>query len=287
MQTGSYIAGEWLHPESSRVTRNINPANLDETIAEFPSATSADAERAIESARNAFPGWSSTPAPERGRILWRAAEIARSRSEEIAQLMTREEGKIIREARGEVQKGINVLEFYAGEGFRIEGKTLPSEVRDTFTCTIRRPLGVVGLITPWNFPWAIPCWKIAPALVAGNSVVFKPAELTPGCASLLVEIFEQAGLPAGVLNMVVGPVFTLFVALFLVYDVLLILNGDHRFEFSVDDHMFAALNLHFDVMNMVYLLVVKFLYSKVCRYVIIPLVLYVSIVFVYMRMLVG
>ncbi|MDP7036120.1 MAG: aldehyde dehydrogenase family protein [Planctomycetota bacterium] len=205
MKTGSHVAGKWFHPQSDRITKNINPAQLDEVIAEFPAATAEDTDRAIDAASQAYLSWSKTPAPERGRILWRAAEIARSRHEEISNLMTREEGKIIQEARGETSKGINVLEFYAGEGFRIEGKTLPSEVRDTFTCTIRRPLGVVGLITPWNFPWAIPVWKIAPALVAGNSVVFKPAELTPGSASLLVEIFQEAGLPDGVLNMVVGP----------------------------------------------------------------------------------
>src|SRR5258706_227398 len=116
-------------------------------------------------------GETAEPAPERGRVLWRAADIARRRAEEIAQTMTREEGKIIREARGEVTRGIAVLEYYAGAGFRIAGRTLPAEARDTFTYTIRRPLGVVGLITPWNFPWAIPVWKSAPALVAGNAVV--------------------------------------------------------------------------------------------------------------------
>jgi aldehyde dehydrogenase (NAD+) len=205
MHTGSYIAGEWFHPASARLTRNLNPADPSDVIAEFPSATAADAVRAIEAAKAAAPAWRATPAPERGRILWRAADIARSRAEEIARTMTREEGKILREARGEVTRGIAVLEYYAGAGFRIEGKTLPAEARDTFTYTLRQPLGVVGLITPWNFPWAIPCWKSAPALVAGNAVVLKPAELTPATAALLAEIYEEAGVPAGVFNLVVGP----------------------------------------------------------------------------------
>lgn len=205
MKTGSYINGEWYHPKSDRMVRNINPADTSDIIAEFPAATAADVQRAVDAARRAWPAWRNTPAPERGRILWRAADIARRRTEEIARTMTREEGKILREARGEVVKGINVLEYYAGEGFRMGGKTLPSEARDTFTYTIRCPLGVVGLISPWNFPWAIPIWKSAPALVAGNTVVFKPAELTPATAALLAEIYEEAGLPPGVFNMVVGP----------------------------------------------------------------------------------
>ena len=175
MPTGSYIAGRWFHPDSTRTTRNVNPADPSDVIAEFPSATAADATRAVAAAKAAARGWRETPAPERGRMLWRAANIARRRAEEIAQTMAREEGKIIREAR------------------------------DTFTYTIRRPLGVVGLITPWNFPWAIPCWKSAPALVAGNAVVLKPAELTPATATLLTEIYEEAGLPPGVFNLVIGP----------------------------------------------------------------------------------
>ncbi len=205
MQTGSYIGGQWFHPDSGRLVRNVNPADPSDVIAEFPSATAADVARAVETAKGAARTWRATPGPERGRIIWRAAEIARRRAEEIAQTMTREEGKIIREARGEVARGLAVLEYYAGAGFRIEGKTLPAEARDTFTYTIRRPLGVVGLITPWNFPWAIPCWKSAPALVAGNAVVMKPAELTPATAALLTEIYEEAGVPAGVFNLVVGP----------------------------------------------------------------------------------
>jgi aldehyde dehydrogenase (NAD+) len=204
MRTGSYINGQWIHPQSERLVRNINPANPTEVLAEFPAATAADVQQAIEAAEAAFKAWKNTPGPERGRVIWRAANIARQRADEIARVMTLEEGKILKEAKGEVLKGISLLEFYAGEGFRAHGKTLPSEARDTFTYTIRRPLGVVGLISPWNFPWAIPVWKSAPALVAGNTVVFKPAELTPGTASLMTEIYEEAGLPPGVFNLVVG-----------------------------------------------------------------------------------
>src|SRR5262245_5541703 len=205
METGSYIDGKWVHAKSNRLVRNINPADPDDVIAEFPAATAEDVERAIAAAQSAFRSWKKTPGPERGRVLWRAADIARQRADEIARTLTREEGKILKEAKGEVMKGISLLEFYAGEGFRMHGKTLPSEARDTFTYTIRRPLGVVGLIAPWNFPWAIPVWKSAPALAAGNTVIFKPAELTPATATLLAEIYEAAGLPPGVFNVLVGP----------------------------------------------------------------------------------
>ncbi len=204
MRTGSYIGGQWHHPKSERLVRNVNPADTKDILAEFPAATGEDVQRAIDAAQAAYRGWKKTPGPERGRVIWRAADIARQRADEIARTLTREEGKILKEAKGEVLKGISLLEFYAGEGFRMHGKTLPSEACDTFTYTIRRPLGVVGLIAPWNFPWAIPVWKSAPALVAGNTVVFKPAELTPATASLMTEIYEQAGLPPGVFNMVVG-----------------------------------------------------------------------------------
>jgi acyl-CoA reductase-like NAD-dependent aldehyde dehydrogenase len=203
-RTGSFIAGEWLEPDSAHTIRLVNPAQPDEIITEFPAATRQDTLRAIDAAQQAWPEWRDTPAPERGRVLWRAADIARRRLEDVARIMSLEEGKILREARGEVLKGISLLEYYAGDGFRIAGKTLPSEVRNTQTYTIRRPLGVAGLITPWNFPWAIPVWKAAPALVAGNTIVFKPASLTPGTAAIFMEILSEAGLPPGVANMVVG-----------------------------------------------------------------------------------
>jgi acyl-CoA reductase-like NAD-dependent aldehyde dehydrogenase len=204
MQTGSYVNGQWYQPASKKISKNINPADTSDVIAEYSLATSADVRLAIDAATEAWPKWKKTPGPERGRVIWRAADIARRRVDEIAQTLTREEGKILKEARGEVLKGISLLEYYAGEGFRMHGKTLPSESRDTFTYTIRQPLGIVGLIAPWNFPWAIPVWKSAPAIVAGNAVVFKPAELTPATSILLAEIYEEAGLPPGVFNMLVG-----------------------------------------------------------------------------------
>ena len=204
MQTGSYVNGKWYHPASKSISKNINPADTSDVIAEYSLASSADVRLAIDAAVAAFPAWRKTPGPERGRVLWRAANIARSRVDDIAKTLTREEGKILKEARGEVLKGISLLEYYAGEGFRMHGKTLPSESRDTFTYTVRQPLGVVGLIAPWNFPWAIPVWKSAPAIVSGNCVVFKPAELTPATSVLLAEIYEEAGLPPGVFNMLIG-----------------------------------------------------------------------------------
>src|SRR5260221_10081396 len=204
MHAGSFIDGAWFHPQSERLVRNLNPADPSDVIAEFPEAGPDDVRRAVDAAAAAFPAWKNTPGPERGRVLWRAADIARQRLDEIARTMTREEGKILKESKREALKGTSLLEFYAGEGFRMGGQTLPSEARDTFTYTLRRPLGVVGLISPWNFPWAIPVWKSAPALVAGNSVVFKPAELTPATAALLADIYNEAGLPPGVFNLLVG-----------------------------------------------------------------------------------
>ena len=203
MHTGSYVNGTWYHP-SGEVARNINPADTSDVISEFPLATAADVRKAIDAAAVAWKSWRKTPGPERGRVLWRAAEISRRRADEIARTLTREEGKVLKEAKGEVTKGISLLEYYAGEGFRMRGKTLPSEARDCFAYTLRQPLGTVGLIAPWNFPWAIPVWKSAPALVAGNCVVFKPSELVPATATLLTEIYEEAGMPPGVFNMVVG-----------------------------------------------------------------------------------
>lgn len=205
MPTGSYIDGKWFNPESTRRVKNVNPADTRDVIGEFPAATAKDVERAVAGAVKAQKAWGATPGPTRGRVLARAAEIARRRKDEIAKTMTREQGKVLRESRGEVDKGIAVFEYYAGEGFRMGGRTLPCELKDVFTYTIRRPLGVVALITPWNFPWAIPVWKTAPALVAGNAVIIKPAELTPATCALMVEVFEEAGLPPGVLQMLVGP----------------------------------------------------------------------------------
>lgn len=201
---GHFIAGKWEVPAGRETGKSVNPADTDDVVCEYVKGTAEDTRRCVEAAQAAFPAWAKTPAPTRGRVIAKAIEIARSRSKDLAELMSREEGKLLAEATGEVAKGINLLEWYAGEGFRLGGKTVPSEMGNTFLYTTRIPLGVVGLITPWNFPWAIPCWKIAPALVAGNTVVFKGAEQTPAMNEAVVKVFEDAGLPPGVLNMVSG-----------------------------------------------------------------------------------
>jgi aldehyde dehydrogenase (NAD+) len=181
--------------------KNVNPADRGDVIAEFPLATAKDAERAIEAARKAFETWRKVPGPERGRVLWRAADIARGRADEIARLMTREEGKILKEARGEVMKGVSLIEYYAGAGFRMGGKTLPSEARST--SPYHPTAGRGGRPDLPELSRAIP-WKSVPALVAGNAVVFKPASLTPSTAALLAEIYSEAGIPPGVFNVLVG-----------------------------------------------------------------------------------
>jgi len=199
-----FIGGEWKESRSPKYVENRNPARIDEILGLVPLAATEEVEAAVEAAREAFPSWRRKPAPQRGAIIARAAQIMTRRKEELARALTREEGKILRESRGEVQKSINILEFMAGEARGLGGETLPSELEYNFCYTIRQPLGVVAVITPWNFPVAIPCWKIAPALVAGNTVVFKPATLTPMTASLVMEVFQEAGLPPGCVNMVLG-----------------------------------------------------------------------------------
>jgi aldehyde dehydrogenase (NAD+) len=200
----NYINGQWVDSSSGKSIPNVNPANTDDIIGHAPQSTRDEAKGAIAAAQAAFPAWRNTPAPVRGRILAKAVQLSYERKEEIARMMTHEEGKALSESRGEVQKSINLLEYYAGMSFRIEGRTSPSEMPSTFVYTIRQPLGVVSCVTPWNFPFCIPVWKSAPALVTGNTVVFKPASNTPGCAELLVKIYEDAGLPKGVLNLVYG-----------------------------------------------------------------------------------
>src|SRR5687767_13620531 len=200
----SFINGAWINSASGRTTPNINPANTDDVIGSIELATRDEASRAVEAAYNAFREWKRTPAPARGRIVARAARLMEERKEEFAAAITREEGKTISEARGETQRAINVVEFCAGESRRMNGETIPSELPSNFAYTIYEPHGVVACITPWNFPVAIPAWKLAPALVAGNTVVFKPATLTPLTATLMTEIFIDAGIPNGVLNLVLG-----------------------------------------------------------------------------------
>lgn len=200
----NFINGRWVESRSARSSERRNPANLDEVIGLAPLSTREETGEAVAAARQAFPAWRDTPAPLRGRVIAKAALLMEQQRDELARLMTREEGKTLKDSLGEVQKSINILEFMAGEARRIGGETLPSELPKNFAYTLKQPLGVVAAITPWNFPVSIPVWKIAPALVAGNTVVFKPATITPFTGAKVVEIFEQAGIPAGVLNMVVG-----------------------------------------------------------------------------------
>ncbi|MEE8408824.1 MAG: aldehyde dehydrogenase family protein [Myxococcota bacterium] len=196
------IGGEWI--SGAERGDNINPANTDEVLGTYPKLGRDHTLEAINAAQNAFPAWRATPAPKRADILFEALALLDERRDEIAAALCREEGKILPESKGEVQKAYNVLEFIAGEGRRLNGETIPSEIPGTFAYTVRQPHGVVGIITPWNFPVAIPIWKIAPALVCGNTVVFKPASLTPWTGELVTRLFVDAGLPAGVLNYVTG-----------------------------------------------------------------------------------
>ncbi len=205
MRHENFIGGQWVAPATGEYAPNRSPANVDDVVGHYPLSSKKDVEAAVGAAKDAFPGWSGTPGPARGRVLAKAVDLCRARIEDLARMLCREEGKTLAESRGEIQKGIALLEFYAGEGFRTHGKTLPSETRSQLTYTLRQPLGVVALITPWNFPFAIPVWKSAPALVTGNAVVLKPASGTPGTATLFAQILHDAGLPKGVFNLVTGP----------------------------------------------------------------------------------
>jgi alpha-ketoglutaric semialdehyde dehydrogenase len=200
----NYIGGRWIRSTSGRVCENRNPANYDDLIGLFPDSTTEDATAAIEAARKAFDGWRLTPAPKRAEILFRAAQLIVDNKEAFARDMTREMGKVLEETRGDVQEAIDMTYFIAAEGRRLYGQTVPSELPDKFALSLRQPMGVCSIITPWNFPMAIPSWKIIPALVCGNTVVFKPSELTPLSALNFVRVLEQAGLPPGVVNMVTG-----------------------------------------------------------------------------------
>lgn len=204
MQTyQNFIGGEWITSQSAKRVPNINPAN-GETLGEVPLSSRDEALTAVEMAAQAFKTWRKVPAPKRGTIVTQAAQLMKERRNEIARALSREEGKLLSEAHGELNRTINIMEFCGAHGRRLNGETIPLELADNFGYTIKQPRGVAALITPWNFPVAIPAWKIAPALVAGNTVVFKPATLTPESAMLTVQCFVDAGLPAGVLNMVFG-----------------------------------------------------------------------------------
>jgi len=205
VQALNYIGGAWVESSSHATVADRNPAKTDEILAEVTSSTPEDVKRAIDAAEEAWAQWRRTPAPQRGDIVRKAADLMERRRDDLARLLTREEGKILSESIGEVDRAIANVRFAAGQGTRLTGETIPSTQRGTFIYTTREPLGVVAAITPWNFPVAIPAWKLAPALVAGNTVIFKPASLTPLCAAQVVQCFIDAGLPDGVLNMVLGP----------------------------------------------------------------------------------
>jgi len=200
----NYIGGRWVKAKSGETFPSTNPAFTDEVVGHFASSGPEDVKAAVDAAAKAFPAWKAVPAPARAEILLKAAHLLETRKEEIAQIMTREMGKVIKEARGDVQEAIDMAKYIAGEGRRMFGHTTTSELPNKFAMAVRQPLGVVGLITPWNFPVAIPSWKLFPALVSGNTVVLKPATDTPLCALKLVEVLIEAGLPPGVLNFVTG-----------------------------------------------------------------------------------
>jgi acyl-CoA reductase-like NAD-dependent aldehyde dehydrogenase len=200
----NYIAGEWVRSSSGATFENRNPADRNEVLGIFQKSTAKDAEEAIAAAREAYNSWRLLPAPRRAEILFRVGEILIKRKEEFAQQMTREMGKVINETRGDVQEAIDMSFFTAGEGRRLYGHTTPAELPNKFAMSVRMPLGVCSLITPWNFPMAIPSWKLIPALVCGNTVVIKPASDTPLSCYNLVKVCEEAGIPEGVVNFVTG-----------------------------------------------------------------------------------
>ena len=200
----NFINGKWVEAKSGKTFENRNPADRRDLIGLFPASGPEDVEEAVSAARKAFGEWRLAPAPKRGEILYRVGELLRQRKEEIARAMTREMGKVLKETRGDVQEGIDTAYYTAGEGRRLFGETTPSELPDKFAMSLRVPVGVCGLITPWNFPMAIPTWKIFPALLCGDTVVLKPAEDTPHTAVKLFELLEEAGVPSGVANLVHG-----------------------------------------------------------------------------------
>ncbi len=200
----NFIGGEWVEPATGEYFENRNPADQTDLIGLWPRSGKEDVERAVQSAKRGFEEWRRRPAPERGEIMRRVGDLMTARKDELSRVMTREMGKVLKETGGDVQEGIDTAYFAATEGRRLYGKTVPSELRDKWAMTYRRPIGVCGLITPFNFPLAIPTWKGFPALLSGNSIILKPAEDTPHTATLLVEILLEAGIPAEVVQLVHG-----------------------------------------------------------------------------------
>jgi alpha-ketoglutaric semialdehyde dehydrogenase len=200
----NFINGEWVDSRGGNAHENRNPANMDELVGMFVSSTSEDVDAAVDAAAAAYKKWRLVPAPKRAEILFRAAELLLLHKEEFAKDMTREMGKVLAEARGDVQEAIDMTYYMAGEGRRLFGQTTPSELPNKFAMSVRQSVGVCGMITPWNFPMAIPSWKIMPALICGNTVVIKPAEDTPLSVYHLLQMLTEAGVPAGVVNLVSG-----------------------------------------------------------------------------------
>jgi acyl-CoA reductase-like NAD-dependent aldehyde dehydrogenase len=198
------INGKWVDAKSGKTFENRNPANWDEVVGTFPKSGKEDVEDAVRAARTAFEKWRLVPAPKRGDIMRMVGDLLVARKEDLARQMTREMGKVLTETRGDVQEGIDTAYYAATEGRRLFGHTVPSELPNKFNMSVRVPVGVAGVVTPWNFPMAIPTWKIFPALLSGNTVVFKPASDTPATATSLVEILMEAGIPEGVVNIVHG-----------------------------------------------------------------------------------
>jgi alpha-ketoglutaric semialdehyde dehydrogenase len=200
----NYINGQWVFAQSDETLESRNPSDWRDVVATFPRSNTADVDAAVAAARKAFASWRLVPAPVRAEFIYRVGELVLQHKEKLAQLMSREMGKPLIEARGDVQEGIDCALYMAGEGRRMFGQTTPSEMPNKFAMTMRVPVGVCALIAPWNFPVAIPCWKAFPALVCGNTVILKPAEDTPACAHYLSQLFHKAGLPDGVINIVHG-----------------------------------------------------------------------------------
>jgi len=199
----NYINGNWISSKSGKTFESLNPAT-EQVVGKFQKSTRDETKKVIQTAKKAFPNWRDTPAPQRAKYLYKIKELLIKNKEKLAKIEVEEMGKVITEARGDVQEAIDIFDYMAGEGRRLLGYTTKSELPNKFAMTVRNPVGVVGLITPWNFPIAIPAWKIAPALICGNSIVFKPSSDTPLCAIELAKIIEQAGVPKGVFNLITG-----------------------------------------------------------------------------------
>lgn len=200
----NFIGGEWVAARSRKTYETVNPADTRETVAQYPASSREDAQEAIEAATKAFPSWSAMTPVARGRILSRTSQILEGRKAELSEFLTREEGKTLTESQGEVQRAIDIFRFFGGLSYVLGGETIPHDLPGNLLYTVRQPLGLVALITPWNFPIAIPAWKMAPALVSGNTVIIKPASQVPGLTLELAKALHEAGLPKGVFNVLIG-----------------------------------------------------------------------------------